>query len=110
MAPKTYLSLTGGHLVQRRLDGGEPPVHQFAHVGMGENIEFIVPDRGEHARGDIRRLYPGLDQPSEFGDHCRHRTGRIERHGLTISLRPIAFALAMAVRTKWGQSTLTPMP
>src|SRR6185312_4672512 len=61
---------------------------------MGENVELIVADRGEHARGDRVGLESRVDIPGDLGHHRGRRTGGIERLRLAITLGPVAPALA----------------
>src|SRR6185369_311634 len=71
---------------------------------MGENIELVVPDRGEHARGDRVGIEPRRDLPGDFGHHRRCRTGGIERLRLAVAPGPVAPTLADAGADKtWTQ-------
>jgi hypothetical protein len=53
-------TLARRRFVDGGLDGGKPFVDPGAHLRMGKHIEFILANRGEDARSDLRRLEPGL--------------------------------------------------
>src|SRR6266481_3171999 len=61
---------------------------------MGEDIEFVVPDRGDNARGDIGWIEPRLQPPGDFGNHQSGRAYGIERLRLAVPRRPVAPAVA----------------
>src|SRR3984893_14578558 len=77
-------------------DGGKPLLHFGTHFRMREYVEFVLADRGEDSRRNLRRVEPGLQQFGDLGDQRARRACGVERRRRTIALRPIAPTLADA--------------
>ena len=103
--PRTPAVLDREPLRRHRLVGErrdrlvEDPAQLVAVVGMGEDVEVVVPDRAEDLVADLVRVHPGLVQPGEDLHElgvCRGRVGRERGRPDLVALVDLALHQARA--------------
>src|SRR5260370_19395526 len=87
-------ALASRHFVHRRLDRGKPLVYLLAHFRMGEDVEFVLADRCDNSRCDLRRVESCLQAFGDPGEEQARRACGIRRLGGAIAFRPVARALS----------------
>src|SRR5215467_729703 len=89
-------------LVHRGQDRGKSLLNLATHVWMREYVEFVLADRREGTRSNLRGVEPGLRKRGESGRKRARGACAVRYLRWTVARRPIAPTLADAGANKRG--------